>query len=435
VHRRHDTSAVVIGAGMAGLMTARVLSDHVDRVLVLERDRLPGAPVARGGVPQGRHAHVLLTAGRQLLDGWFPGLGDELVAGGAAAVGAGDLGWPRLPADPAFRALAVSRPLLEDGVRAHLLRQRRTVSVIDETAVDGLVFEGARVVGVRIAGVPHRADLVVACTGRHDRSLAQLTERGYPAPGVSVVRTDSTSWTCVVPRRPGDFDGAGAVVVAEPAPGHRTGIVVPAGPGEWTVTLGSCHDDVPAGEPAAYEEVARGLPSPLISGLLARAEVPAPILTHRTPTSVRRHVERLRQLPAGFLVLGDAICSLNPRYGQGMTSAAMQARELDRAVARQGPLAPELPRTFYAAAGQVVATPWRLAAWADFADPRNSGARPAGTGPANRWFGRVSRAARTSALVADRAQRVQQLLARPETLMTPAMILRVLAAGRRTSAG
>ncbi|GLY42728.1 FAD-binding monooxygenase [Amycolatopsis sp. NBRC 101858] len=424
MHRRHGTSAVVIGAGMAGLMTARVLSDHVDRVLVLERDRLPRKPVARGGVPQGRHAHVLHATGRQLLDGWFPGLADDLVAGGAVPVDAGDLGWLRLPADPAFLALAASRPALEGAVRARLLRQRRTVSVVDETAVDGLVFEGGRVVGVRVAGTAHRADLVVACTGRHDRFLAQQAEQGFSVPGVSVVRNDSACWTRVVPRRPGDLDGAPAVVAAEQAPGHRTGTVVPAGPGEWIVTLCSWHDDVPA-EPAAFEDFARSLPSPLIAAVLAKAEGRAPILTHRTPTSLRRHVERLKRPPAGFLVLGDAICSLNPRYRQGMTSAALQARELDRALVRHGPLAPDLARVFYRAAGQVVATPWKLAAWADFADPRISGTRPPGTDLVNRGLDRVSRAARASASVAHRAQRVQNLLARPETLLTPVMILRI----------
>lgn len=67
-------SAIVIGAGIAGLATAQVLSDHVDQVWILERDRLPQEAVARPSLPQGRHAHVLLAAGQRLLAGWFPGL-------------------------------------------------------------------------------------------------------------------------------------------------------------------------------------------------------------------------------------------------------------------------------------------------------------------------------------------------------------------------
>lgn len=80
-HRRH---AVVIGGSMAGLLAARALADHFDRVTVLERDRLPDGPEARKGTPQARHIHVLLTAGRQALERMFPGLMAELVAAGAA---------------------------------------------------------------------------------------------------------------------------------------------------------------------------------------------------------------------------------------------------------------------------------------------------------------------------------------------------------------
>ena len=63
---------------MAGLLAARVLSDHFDRVLIIERDALPESPVERGGVPQGRHVHALLVQGQELLESFFPGLSAEL---------------------------------------------------------------------------------------------------------------------------------------------------------------------------------------------------------------------------------------------------------------------------------------------------------------------------------------------------------------------
>jgi choline dehydrogenase-like flavoprotein len=55
--------AIVVGASMAGLWTARVLADHFRQVTVLERDRLPDGAAPRPGVPQGRHVHVLLQRG------------------------------------------------------------------------------------------------------------------------------------------------------------------------------------------------------------------------------------------------------------------------------------------------------------------------------------------------------------------------------------
>ncbi|MFV2008581.1 MULTISPECIES: NAD(P)/FAD-dependent oxidoreductase [unclassified Micromonospora] len=430
------TSAIVIGAGIAGLVTARVLSDHVDRVTVLERDRLPDDAVPRRGVPQGRHCHLLLAAGRRLLDGWFPGLTGELVAAGAVPLHGADLVWHqgggyRVRPDLGFLAVSASRPLLEDAVRRCLLRQRRNVTVVDQTAVDGLVGATDQIVGVRVDGVEHRANLVVACTGRNTHFLDQLAELGFPAPEVAAVRVDAAYASQLVRRGPDDLDGAIAVVVDDRAGGHRTGTMVPVEGDRWLITIGSRHGEVPPSDPAEFEAFARELPSPTIADVLTKAEALSPVLTHRIATDQRRQVERLRRTPAGFLVLGDAICSLNPIHGQGMTSAALQARALDRALRRYGPTSPRLAGAFYRRAGRAVDALWRTAVGADFADPRTTGHRPVGTGLVNRYRNLVSRACHTSPVVARQALLVRHLLARPASLATPAMMLRVLLASRR----
>jgi 2-polyprenyl-6-methoxyphenol hydroxylase-like FAD-dependent oxidoreductase len=85
------THAVVLGAGMAGLFAARVLSEFYEHVSVVERDRLPDSPIQRKGIPQGRHLHSFLSRGCQLLDQFFPGILDELVDAGAGVVDEGDL--------------------------------------------------------------------------------------------------------------------------------------------------------------------------------------------------------------------------------------------------------------------------------------------------------------------------------------------------------
>ena len=84
--RNVGNHAVVLGAGMAGLLAARVLSDRYGRVTVLERDPLPGTAGNRRGVPQGRHAHLLVPSGTEILDELFPGILDELAAGGVPVV-------------------------------------------------------------------------------------------------------------------------------------------------------------------------------------------------------------------------------------------------------------------------------------------------------------------------------------------------------------
>lgn len=78
--------ALVIGGSMAGLLAARVLLNHFDRVTIVERDRLLEQPTLRQGVPQASHVHVLLTQGQRILEQLFPGLEAELTAAGAPTV-------------------------------------------------------------------------------------------------------------------------------------------------------------------------------------------------------------------------------------------------------------------------------------------------------------------------------------------------------------
>ncbi|WP_326550534.1 FAD-dependent oxidoreductase [Micromonospora sp. NBC_01813] len=349
----------MIGSGIAGLVTARVLSDHVDRVTILERDRLPDDAVARRGAPQARHSHLLLAAGQRLLDGWFPRLAGALAAAGAVPLPAADLAWQpagddRMRLDLGRPAMSMSQPLLEGAIRQCLLRQRTNVSIVDRTAVDGLVVAAGRVTGVRVDAVTHHADLVVACPGRNTQFLDQLARLGFPAPDASAVHVDLAYASQVVRRDPNGLVGTAAVMLGDPSDSHRLGIMVPIEGERWMITLGSCDGEVPPSDPAEYGAFARSLPSPTIAEVLARAEPLSPVRTYRIPTDQRRHVERLDRIPSGFLVLGDAIRSVNPTSFQGVTSAALQARVLSQALDRYGAASPELPRVFYRQVGVVV---------------------------------------------------------------------------------
>jgi 2-polyprenyl-6-methoxyphenol hydroxylase-like FAD-dependent oxidoreductase len=115
--------AVVLGASMAGLLTARVLADAYTRVTVIERDELPLDMGHRRGVPQGLHLHGLHAGGRQVLDELFPGFTDQVAQAGAQVGDTlGVLRWQlsgqRLrQVDIGLPGLAASRPFLEGQVR------------------------------------------------------------------------------------------------------------------------------------------------------------------------------------------------------------------------------------------------------------------------------------------------------------------------------
>ena len=112
-------------------------------------------------------------------------------------------------------------------------------------------------------------------------------------------------------------------------------------------------------------------------------------MLHKFPFSVRRPYEKLRRFPQGFLVLGDAISSFNPTYGQGMTSAALQAAELDKLLT-QGTSLAQMALAFFKAAAKVIDIPWQLAVGEDFRYAETSGPKPVGVDLINKLDLRTS---------------------------------------------
>ena len=442
--------AVVIGASMAGLLAARVLSEHFAAVTILERDALPEGAAPRKSVPHGRHAHGLLAGGQAVLEGWFPGLVAELAAAGATIA---DLtadariyqpGGYRPQFASGLTGVTMSRPLLEEGVRRRV-RALPNVSITDGCDVAGLraTADRARVTGVtlrrRAAGAAEEsvaADLVVDAGGRGSRAPAWLEALGYDRPAEEKITIDLAYTTRVYRRRPGDLPGA-KFVVAQPAPPHQTriGVLLPLEGDRWIATLGGWLGDHAPPDAAGFLAFARGLPAPDLYDVIRRAEPLGEAVVHQFPANLRRRYERLARVPAGYLALGDALCSFNPVYGQGMTSSALQAAALG-ACLREGRGA-GLPRRFYRRAARVIDTPWQMAAGADFAYPAVTGAKPAGTDLVNRYFGLVLRAAVADPAVCRTLVEVTNLLAPPRALFAPRVVWRVARAalGRRPAPG
>ncbi|MFM6852304.1 MAG: FAD-dependent oxidoreductase [Terrabacter sp.] len=427
---------VVVGASIAGLLAARALSDHVESVVVLERERLPESVTPRGRVPQGRHLHVLLAAGLDLLAGWFPGIEDELESLGAVAVD-GSQAWVhqagayRARGDWGRPGLGMTRPLLE-----HVVRQRVAalpkVTIEDGVTVTAARLEGGRVTGVEADGVMRPADLVVDCSGRSSRLAHDLAAAGVLDPPVTRVGI-GIGYTCFFLRRTSDdFEGGFLLSVENPG-SFRGGAVVPVEGDRWHVMLSGVHGDVPPDTDDGIASFAATLSTPAVAQLIAHCERVSDIQTYRFPSSQRRHYEKVPPLP-GLVVLGDALSSFNPVYGQGMSSAALQADVLGNLAARIGISSNELPKRFHRRAARVVDAPWRIAVGGDYNHPETVGPRPPGTAALNRYTTRVIRAAHASLPVARTFNNVLQLAAPPPTLFRPDVLARVLLASRRSPA-
>jgi 2-polyprenyl-6-methoxyphenol hydroxylase-like FAD-dependent oxidoreductase len=436
---------VVIGASMAGLAVAGVLAPRVGAVTIVERDDLStdGArPAAnRRSVPQGSHAHALLAAGRGALDRIFPGAVEEVIAAGGLVVdGAANniwyqVGGRRVRYRSEVDGICMSRPLLERTVRARV-RALPNVAVIDRATVRTLRFgpDETSVVGLTLEHegeqIDLSADLVVDAGGRNAPLLDQLVDAGYPEIPTDRVTVDLAYASRIVDRQPGDLGGAEYLVAMASPPYGRGGIVLPIEGDRWIVTLNGSHGDRPPTDAEPFEAFARSIPVPELAELVARHHEDG-AATHRFASSQRRRFERVRRHPAGFVVVGDAVCSFNPAYGQGMTSALLQAERVAAAIDRHGVTGARMPRAAYRAIAKVVDNPWRIAVGTDFVHPLTTGPKPPGTALVNRYMKVVLRACLVSPAVNERMVRVQNLLAPPTSLMRPDVAVRAFLAARR----
>ncbi|WP_199522501.1 NAD(P)/FAD-dependent oxidoreductase [Geodermatophilus marinus] len=432
--------AVVAGASMAGLLAARVLAERCTRVTVVDRDALAEGPERpRRGVPQGGHLHALLGRGQQALEELLPGLTRELTGRGAPL---GDqLGDTRMyfgghrmaRARSGLSLLCASRPLLEDAVRARVAATPG-VDVVPRCALVGLEISAdrRRVTGARVRRDGRdeeviTADLVVDATGRGSRIPTWLAALGLPAPAEERIRIGLGYATRVYRARPGALGGDLGIMCAPVPPHGRGGALAVLEGDRWMVTLIGVLGDHPPTDPAGFLDFARSLPHPDVRDALTSAEPlgdPAPF---RFPAGVRRRYERVRELPEGLLVLGDAFCSFNPVYGQGMTVAALEALALRDQLRRRRP--PQ-PLAFHRHVARVVDAPWELAVGGDLAFPGVEGRRTAKTRVLGAYVDRLHAAAETDAALATAFLRVAALVDPPTALVGPGTVLRVLRHGR-----
>jgi flavin-dependent dehydrogenase len=441
--------AVVVGAGVAGLLAARVLAEHYAAVTVLERDTLAGA-APRRGVPQGRHLHGLMEGGRAIIEALFPGITEEAVGRGAPVtevlVGSRWYlsGLRACPTPTGLTTLLASRPLLESLIRDRVTAlpgvSLRQGVVADAPAAAGGVFSGVR---VRSPGGGDRgdlaADLVVDATGRASRAAEWLASAGLPVPVTERIDVDLGYSSRTYRHRTGLLAGDLGVVVST-MPGRRGGGAIRVEGDRWHVTLGGMLGDHPPTDHAEFESWAATLPVPDIGQLVAEAEPLDDPVPHRFTGSRRHFFERLGRHPAGFLVIGDALCSFNPLYAQGMTVAAQQALALRGCLREAGPgggpgSRADLPGRFYAGAAPLIDVAWQMSTNADLNHPGVPGARTLRTRLTNAYVHRCHVAAHADPAVARTFMRVANLVEPATVLLKPGTFARVLRHGSDRGSG
>lgn len=431
--------AIVIGASIGGLLAARALADFFDRVTLIERDTFPPVGEPRKGVPQGRHTHVLLSRGRDILEGLFPGLTVDLIEQGAPLLNRPDkeLIWfdsdgyhCRFTSDRTG-ALLVSRLLLEGYVRQRVMALP-DVTAIEQCNVLGLVSseDHARVQGVQISarskastGEVLEADLVIDASGQRSKAPKWLQDLGYVPPEEEQVTVNFAYTTRLYRRRSEDLAGAKAVIITLSPSLKRGGIMIAQENDRWTLSLSGFKSDSPPTDEAGFLAYARTLGAPDIYNVIKDAEPLSDFIRYRYKASRRRCYEKLHRFPEGFLVFGDAICSFNPVYGQGMSVACMEALDLQGAL-RQG--TENLWRRFFARAKKSIDSPWQIVVGGDLRFPEAEGKRTPAIRLINAYLNWLHIAAHHDPVVARSFNEVASLLAPPASLMRFKTVRRVL---------
>lgn len=369
----------IIGGSVAGLVTAAGVSDHFDRVTIVERDELPEGAGHRQGVPQARQLHVLLPLGAKTIDEMLPGFESELHEAGCPVFDEvrdtpwfGGQGW-RARSDSDVQLIGFARPVLEDVLRRRVLALDNVE--VERGTVGGLLAtdDGKRVTGVAVKKPAPReieADLVVDASGRGTKAPKWLEGLGYERPAEQHVRAYFGYASRLVRVPEGAMPDGLEGLITMPFPGHhKGGLILPADNGRHTLCCIGAQKDYPPADEEGFYEYLRQAPSPLLAEIGEQCEPLTEIHTYHHPGNQRRMWVEMVSRPLGFLPIGDAVASFNPIYGQGMTVAALEASRLgERIVALEGDL-DRLPGAFQEDLRACVEFAYTMATGADAAYP------------------------------------------------------------------
>jgi 2-polyprenyl-6-methoxyphenol hydroxylase-like FAD-dependent oxidoreductase len=439
------TSALVIGGSLAGMCAARVLSDFVDRVTIIERDTYPSAYDFRPGVPQARHVHNLLARGLREFEGFFPGFERRLRERGAVAVESGwDVatlwphGWSRR-AHTGLWQLYASRALIEATVLG-LCRNLQNVTFLERTEVTALHAAGETPRSCTGVDVLTRddgktrmleADLVVDASGAHSRAAEWLRQLDLEVPEDEVIdgySGYSSRWFTLGSQYAWPPEWWWKVLFLRLATPERPYFIAffPIENHRWLLSYIGMNKVYPPTREDEFTAALTRLASPVVHEMVQQMEPISPVYPSRATRNRWRHYERWRTPLGRFVAMADAACAYNPRFGQGMSAAAVSARLLQDCLASYGVADPRLPGRFFSAQAHFQRTPWLFAAADDLRLPATVGHRSVSVRLFN-WY-RPKLVACPNRQVGARLGEVTHLVRPMSSLLTPQVVSRVLVA-------
>lgn len=340
--------AIIIGGGIGGLMSARVLSEYYGEVLIVDKDDFPEIPENRSGTPQDFQPHRLTPRGSMIMNRLFPGFNDELLAQGAPSSlnkmahlsnPYGSHAMPNAEDEATF-----SRALLEWVFRERV-KGIPNVRILPKQDVIGLLTNSERTIVTGITIIDRgqsrlqktlEADLVLDSSGRSSKLVAWLQNLGYTVPKPDILKV-SLGYSTRHYQIPSHLADKWDVIRVDgnPSKNEFTGVFSTVEGNRAEMLLWGAGGCFPPTNAQDFEQTVARLADPLIAEVLKELKPLTSPRAYRISELNRQHFEQMVQWPSGLLVIGDAFCNFDPIYGLGMTMAAVEVETLEQCLIEQ----------------------------------------------------------------------------------------------------
>lgn len=327
----------IIGGGFSGMLYAIAIAPYCKRIRLFESNTFPSGerPQYRKGSPQDQHQHTLLLRGRQLLQKYIPDFEDQLDALGVPETDyindcelythGGRL--PRFPSSVKIRPCR--RPVI-DYILARQLKKITHITCYEHCRIHGLVVESGKVVGVNVKQEnnppeDHYAALTIDCSGRHSKVMSWLEEKNVACPKTSKVTPHLGYASCLYQKPDNAPDWKGVEIACHAPHNAQAAGLWEVENNQWLLTLIGTAGQYPPNDYEGFLNFSKTLESPSVFNAIKDLQPLSSVRSHRGTDNQWRHFEKMKHMPEGLIVCGDAHCCYNPYYGQGMTITAITA--------------------------------------------------------------------------------------------------------------
>jgi len=330
----------VFGASISGMLISKVLAKSYKMIYLIDkRSTCEGNHRFDKELPQASHVHILLNKGLNELDKILPGIENDLIQAGGIKSNSTKNWWSYFPFGkfPDYQSkleiVCVSRSLLENTIRHRILHEEPSIQFVDNANVINYTLSGTDKPTVTYNGEMTQTievDLLIDATGQHSHADKVLKDHGFGSVNVETIDPKLGYASRKYKDIPFDNGKHGILVMPKDPEIPRGGVVFPIENNEYMVTLYGFDKEQPINKD--FDEFARSLSTPTLYDHIKSATALTETKQYVKKESHYKKYHQLSQWPKGYLVIGDAVCSFNPIYGQGITASVCSINNIQKQI-------------------------------------------------------------------------------------------------------